>query len=88
MKIKDGFVLRQVADSWMAVPVGSMAGKIHGLIALNDTGAEIWKILERNRTEEEVVELLSEIYDADRDELREQALAFIRDLREKEILDL
>ena len=47
MKIKEGFVLRQVADQWMAVPIGSMAEKVHGLIALNETGADIWKILDR-----------------------------------------
>ena len=42
----------------MAVPIGSMAGKVQGLISLNDTAAEIWKILEEDHTEEEVVELL------------------------------
>ena len=46
MKIKEGFVLRQVADSWMAVPIGSMAEEIHGLIALNETAADIWNILQ------------------------------------------
>ena len=50
MKIKEGFVLRQIADQWMVVPIGSMAEKIHGLIALNETAADIWKILEDDHT--------------------------------------
>lgn len=87
MKIKDGFVLRQVADSWMAVPIGSMAGKIHGLISLNETGAEIWKILQEEHTEEETVEVLAGIYDADRDILLREVRAFARELEAKGILD-
>lgn len=87
MKIKEGFVLRQVADQWMAVPIGSMAEKVHGLIALNETGADIWKILQEDHTEEEVVDILMASYESDREEVVQSVKEFISSLQESDILD-
>jgi hypothetical protein len=33
MKIKNGFSLRQIADTWVAVPLGGRAAEFNGLIA-------------------------------------------------------
>ena len=86
MKIKEGFVLRQVAESWMAVPIGSMAEEIHGLIALNETAADIWNILQDEHTEKEVVDILLLSYDASREELEESVREFLEELDEKGML--
>lgn len=87
MKIKEGFVLRQIADQWMVVPIGGMAEKIHGLIALNETAADIWKILEDDHTADEVVDILMFSYDYDKDEIKDNVLEFIRTLEENDMLD-
>lgn len=87
MKIKEGFVVRQVADSWMAVPVGSMAGEMGGLIALNDTAADIWQILQEEHSEEEVAEILQLEYDTDMDVIRAHVHEFVEELSQKGILD-
>lgn len=87
MKIKKDFVLRQVADSWMAVPVGSMAGEMHGLIALNETAADIWNILQDDRTEEEVVAVLRMNYDAPESQIRQNVHEFITELSDKGMLE-
>ena len=88
MKIREGFVLRQVADSWMAVPVGSMAGKIHGLVALNETAADIWNILQDDHSEDEVVEILALNYDEEKEVLRQSVRAFLKELEDQEMLEL
>lgn len=87
MKIKSGFILRQIADSWVAVPIGSMAGKVQGLISLNDTAAEIWKILEEDHTEEEVVELLARSYDEKPETLVRSVREFTEELARQDILE-
>lgn len=87
MKIKEGFVLRQIADQWMVVPIGSMAEKIHGLIALNETAADIWKILEDDRTVDEVVDILMFSYDYEKDKIKDNVLEFIQTLEENNMLD-
>ena len=86
MKIKEGFVLRQVADSWMAVPEGGMAESMKGLIALNETAADIWNILQDEHSQVEVVDILTLAYDVERSVLEESVRDFLAELDQKGIL--
>ena len=63
MKIKDGFVVRKIANQYMAVPVGARAKELHGMIGLNETAAFLWEIMKENRTEEELAALLYNEYE-------------------------
>ena len=47
MKIKKGFVLRDVAGRSVVVATGAAAKKFRGMIMLNDTGKEIWIRLQK-----------------------------------------
>ena len=63
MKIKEGFVVRKIANQYMAVPVGARAKELHGMIGLNETAAFLWELLKEDRTEEELAELLYNEYE-------------------------
>ena len=63
MKMKDGFVLRKIANQYMAVPIGARAKELHGMIGLNETGAFIWERLSRNLSLEEIVKDLCGEYE-------------------------
>ena len=45
MKIKNGFILRNVSDAYVVVAVGEAAKDFNGMITLNETGAFLWKTL-------------------------------------------
>lgn len=45
MKIKDGFVLRDIAGDTVVIATGEISKTFHGMIRLNSTGKEIWEIL-------------------------------------------
>ena len=45
MKLKENFVLRNVADSWVVLPVGQSAVDFNGMLSLNETGAFLWNFL-------------------------------------------
>ena len=47
MKIKDDFILRKVADSYVVVPVNSMTFDFNGIINLNETGAFLFELLQK-----------------------------------------
>ena len=83
MKIKSGFVIREIAGQYMAVPVGERVNDLHGMIALNETGAFIWKLLEDEKTEEELARALTEEYEVSYEEALEAVREF-RELMEKE----
>lgn len=78
-RIIPGFLVRQVADCWVAVPSGEAAQCFNGLLTLNDTGAEVFRILQGGATRETLLKLMAATYDvaphelaADVDELLEQ----------------
>lgn len=87
MKIKKDFVLRQMGDSWVAVPVGKMAAQIHGLVALNETAAAVWEILQTPRTLDQIVEELCLEYEGDPASIRENVEALVEQLEREGMLE-
>ncbi len=88
MKIKSGFILEQVGDSWLAVAVGDLANTFHALIKLNSTGAFLWnKISENNLTEGELVDCLLAEYEVERDIAERDIKNFVATLRTGGLLD-
>ena len=63
MKIKAGFILRDVAGKTFVVATGELSKKFKGMITLNETGKFIWKLLENDITKEEIVEKMLEVYE-------------------------
>ena len=86
MKMKDGFVLRKIADQYMAVPVGSRAKELHGLIGLNETGAFIWERLSKDQMPEEIVKDLCEEYEVEKTSAMASEKRFIKKLQSEDIL--
>ena len=86
MKIKDGFMLRKIADQYMAVPVGSRAKELHGLIGLNETGAFIWERLSKDQMPEEIVKDLCEEYEVEKASAVASVQRFLKKLQTEGIL--
>lgn len=63
MRIKEGYLLREVAGSHVAVPTGKATLDFSGVITLNETGAFLWKQLANDKTEQELIISLLEEYD-------------------------
>jgi hypothetical protein len=70
MKIKPGFILRQVAGQSVVVAVGPAAANFNGMIYLNPTGALLWQQLEQGSTREQLVESMLVRYTVDRSSAR------------------
>ena len=87
MKIKEGFILRQVADHHIVVPVGSQSVDFRCIITLNDTGAFIWERLQQPCTAEDLVSALLSEYDVSADVATADVNTYITALREKNLLD-
>lgn len=63
------FEIMELDDGFIAVPIGGEAGKFKGVIKLNETAADIFKLLESGVTESQIVSILSSEYDAPRDKI-------------------
>ena len=51
MKIREGFILREVAGVFAAVPVEGESRQFHGMIQMNETGAFMWRNLGKECTQ-------------------------------------
>lgn len=63
MKRNPQFIMSTVIGKPVLVPVGSAAGAYHGMLCLNETGACLWEMLEKDCTEEQLVAGLLEQYE-------------------------
>ena len=86
MKMKDGFVLRKIANQYMAVPVGARAKELHGMIGLNETGAFIWERLADGQPQEAIVQALCEAYEVDEAAATASVQNFCQTLRQEGVL--
>ena len=81
MKLKDGFVLRKIADQYLVVPVGARAKELHGMLGLNETGAFIFERLSKSQTQEEIVKSLCEEYEIQENDAFASVQRFFEKLR-------
>ena len=84
MKIKDGYLLREVAGTFVVVPVGKV--DFDGMIRLNETGRFLWKHLETPTTESELADALLTEYNVDRSVAERDVAAFLAKLRDASLL--
>lgn len=77
MKIKDGYLLRNVAGSSIIVAVGDEAVNFDGIRTLNETGAFLWKQIEQGADEEKIVNALMEEYEVDEETAKNDVQEFV-----------
>lgn len=86
MKIVDGFVLKKIADTNVVVPLGTNTVSFRSMVSLNDTGAFLWKLLEKETTEEDLLSALLEEYNVDRQTAETDIKAFLNSMRDANLL--
>lgn len=79
MKIKDGFILRQVTGQNVVLPSGDELD-LNMMITLNDTGAFLWQLLQEENDENGLVRALLSEYDVDEDTAHKCVAAFVKKL--------
>ena len=87
MKLSGEFVVRQVMDSTVAIPVGPTALKFNGMILLNDVSKVIWQCLEKDTDLEGIVTAVTDGFEVTSDVAREDILEFTDKLRQLQLLD-
>ena len=87
MKIRKGFLLREVGGEPVVVTVGETDGSFRGMISLNTTGAFIWKCLEEYTTEEEILQKMLDAYRVDKETAAGDLKRILSTLRDHQILE-
>lgn len=87
MKLRGEFVVRQVMDNIVAIPVGQTALQLNGMILLNDVSRIIWNCLEQGTNLESIVKAVTDAFDVSDDEAQADITEFCDKLRELQLLE-
>lgn len=85
MKLKEGFVLRDVAGQPVVLPSGDGLD-LNMMITLNETGKFLWQKLESGADADALVEALLAEYDVTEDVAHASVDRFVAKLREHDFL--
>ncbi len=89
MKIRNGFVVREIAGENVVIALGEASKYFHGMLKLNETGRMIWDCLEQGMEKDAIIDSIMDEYE---DKPERQIVAadydrFIETLRGAEILE-
>ena len=88
MKIKEGYLLREVAGNKIVVPVGDAVLDFNGMINLNETGAFLWEKLQEDVEPKFLLSDLKNEFDVDEETAKEDIVAFLNKLAKAGLLDV
>ncbi len=87
MKVKDNFILKKIADSYVVIPVRSRTVDFSGVIKLTESASVLWQMLEKGAEREELVARLLEEYEVDDNTARDDVDRFLQKLREADLIE-
>lgn len=87
MKIQKEFVLREIAGDYVIIPTGKTTLTFNGLITVNEVGAALWKMLQSEKSLDDLVQGILDEYDVEESVAREDIQEFLDTLSKNGILD-
>ena len=82
MKLSDEYILSDIWEGGVLVPVGEAANNFRGIICLNETALFIVKQLQKDTTPQQIIEALFSEYEVERSEAEVQINTVLAKLRE------
>lgn len=65
MRKLEEFIVREIADDYVMMPIGNTALKFNGLVMANAVSAFIWENIEKVNSVEEMTQLICEEFEID-----------------------
>ena len=82
MKLKNQYIIRNVADKAVAIAIENGDGLTDGVITLNSTGAFIFGLVNEGADRNTIVARFFEEYDVTREEAADSVDSFLKNLLE------
>lgn len=87
MKIKEGFIIRKIANTDMVVPIGQNIADFNGVITLNESAAFLWKRLKEGSEIPYLVDALIREYNIKRELAQRDVENFVARLQLADMLE-
>lgn len=87
MKVKAGYLVREIADCHIVVPIGERVIEFKGIMTLNDTGNFIWKCLSDDISYSQLLASILNEYEIDEPTARVDLDEFLSVAQESGVLE-
>lgn len=87
MKMKYEFVVREICDEYVLVPVGVAALEFGGMISTNEIGAFLWKLMQDEFTVDSLTAQVVEQFDVEEETARQDVLEFIESAKAQNLIE-
>lgn len=87
MKLKEGFVIREIEDTIIAVPTGELTNQFTGVITLNKVSRIIWEMLDKGTTIDEIEKILIEKCKTTEENAKKVTEKFVQQLKEANFIE-
>ena len=86
MKLKMDFILRDIVGETVLVPINESTSSFNGLITVNELGKFIWENLEKVQDENDLLQLILDEYEVDKDVAKKDLDEFLQVLKDMDII--
>ena len=86
MKLKKDFILREIMGDVVLVPINQSTSQFNGLITVNELGKFIWENIEKVQDENDLLQLILDEYEVDRDVAKKDLDEFLQVLKDMDII--
>ena len=87
MKIKKGFVVREIAGKSVVIALGEASKTFRGMIELNDTARIIWDMLSEGKERDDIIQAIVDQFEVEPEVAAADIDRFIEALAGANILD-
>jgi hypothetical protein len=87
MKRKKECLLRKIGEMYMIVPVENKQILLDRIVLINETGAYLWDLLEREMTKEEMLDAMQSEYSIDREVAEDDLTEFLKKMQAAGLLE-
>lgn len=84
LKLKDGFIIREIAGEAIAMPMKKEMGDV--VVSLSESAAVIWRMLVKGAEMDDLVNAMLESYEIDEETARAHVQELITQMKEKNFL--
>jgi hypothetical protein len=79
-------MLRKIAGQSVVVPLGNRVVEFNGIMTLSDSGAQLWEIMQKETTLDDLVNFITGEYNVDTVTAKEDIEEFVENIRAKDLL--
>lgn len=84
----DAVILKNAKVPWRIIEGEAVLVKVESgeVIQLNEVAAEIWRVIDGNKTISEIVDYIHGLFEVDKEQAKKDALEFVQSLLDKNLV--